>query len=89
LLRLFKAGTISLEDALQNSDSPNNLKLKINLSEGLGSASPVEPSNAGKADLLASLSLQAIHEEEEEEVENKAKEQTLMDFTGRVGSMPK
>lgn len=93
LLRLFKAGTISLEDALQNSDSPNNLKLKINLSEGLGSASPTEPSNAGKADVLASLSLQAIHDEEEEKAKEdevkKDEKQLLMDFTGRAGFVPK
>ncbi len=38
LMKLYKTGVISLEEALNNSDSPNNLKLKISLSEGLGSA---------------------------------------------------
>lgn len=65
LMRLFKDGVISLEDALQNSDSPNNLKLKISLSEGLGSKSP-DSSDGSK---LAALSLQAIHKEESEEEE--------------------
>ncbi len=65
LLRLFKQGTISLEEALQNSDSPNNLKLKINLSEGLGSVSPTGAPDRSKNDPLGSLSLQAIHKDEE------------------------
>lgn len=64
LLRLFKAGTITLEEALHNSDSPNNLKLKINLSDGLGSSSPAASSNAGN-DSLSGLSLQAIHKDED------------------------
>ncbi|MDP3332325.1 MAG: PilT/PilU family type 4a pilus ATPase [Methylococcaceae bacterium] len=65
LLRLFKAGTITLEEALHNSDSPNNLKLKINLSDGLGSSSPAASGNAAN-DSLSGLSLQAIHKDEEE-----------------------
>jgi twitching motility protein PilU len=60
LLRLFKEGTITLEDALQNSDSPNNLKLKINLSTGLGSVSPDVSNDTSQSDLLGGLSLQAI-----------------------------
>jgi twitching motility protein PilU len=60
LLRLYKEGTISMEEALQNSDSPNNLKLKINLSEGLGSAT-----SGASTDAAHSLSLQAIHKDDE------------------------
>jgi twitching motility protein PilU len=68
LLRLYKTGVISLEEALQNSDSPNNLKLKINLSEGKGSASPkADDAGNAKSGGLGSLSLQAIQKEEEEE----------------------
>lgn len=67
LLRLFKAGTITLEEALHNSDSPNNLKLKINLSDGLGSSSPAASGNAAN-DSLSGLSLQAIHKDEDQEV---------------------
>jgi twitching motility protein PilU len=33
LYHLYKEGRISLDEALRNSDSPNNLRLKINLSE--------------------------------------------------------
>jgi twitching motility protein PilU len=66
LLRLYKSGVISLEEALQNSDSPNNLKLKINLSEGKGSAT-AKTGEAGQSGGLESLSLQEIKKEEEEE----------------------
>lgn len=64
LLRLFKEGTISMEEALQNSDSPNNLKLKISLSAGLGSASPDISTNISKNDLVGGLALQAIDKDE-------------------------
>ncbi|POZ54090.1 PilT/PilU family type 4a pilus ATPase [Methylovulum psychrotolerans] len=63
LMRLYKEGIISLEEALQNSDSPNNLKLKINLSEGLGSKSPTDQGGHTSG----GLSLEAIHKESEEE----------------------
>ncbi len=66
LLRLFKEGIISLDEALQNSDSPNNLKLKINLSDGYGSVSPAtraaDPSKNGAS---SGLSLQAIVKDED------------------------
>lgn len=67
LLRLFKEGRISLEEALQNSDSPNNLKLKINLSEGIGSATAKSAGSEAKSDALGGLSLQEIKKDEEEE----------------------
>jgi twitching motility protein PilU len=70
LLRLFKEGAISLEEALHNSDSPNNLKLKINLSEGLGSLSPGS-SQDSKSSLPSGLSLQAMAVEEEKEDEKE------------------
>jgi twitching motility protein PilU len=66
LLRLYKEGIISLDEAMQNSDSPNNLKLKINLSEGLGSTSPGSRSaESPKSGVAAGLSLQAIVKEED------------------------
>jgi twitching motility protein PilU len=34
LFDLYKAGRISLEEALKNADSKNNLRLKVQLSEG-------------------------------------------------------
>jgi len=73
LMRLYKEGVISLDEALKNSDSPNNLKLKISLSGGLGCISPgAKESRAVKKD--AGLSLQAIVKKEEEEDENAIKE---------------
>ncbi|WNB76129.1 PilT/PilU family type 4a pilus ATPase [Methylomonas koyamae] len=60
LLKLYKSGVISLEEAMRNSDSPNNLKLKINLSEGLGSAT--KPAGA-----LGSLALEEISKKEGED----------------------
>jgi twitching motility protein PilU len=68
LLRLFKEGRISLEEALQNSDSPNNLKLKINLSEGMGSAVTNSTGDKDKTSLLSGLSLQEIQKDEDQEV---------------------
>lgn len=67
LLRLFKEGVISMEEALLNSDSPNNLKLKINLSEGLGSSSPAHRSAAPTPQPKRNLSLQSKDEEEDKE----------------------
>jgi twitching motility protein PilU len=61
LLKLFKSGVISLEEALRNSDSPNNLKLKINLSEGIGSATGNRNDK-----LVGSLALDPIISEEDE-----------------------
>jgi twitching motility protein PilU len=34
LFKLYKEGRISLDEALRNADSANNLRLKISLSEG-------------------------------------------------------
>ena len=64
LLRLFKEGTISMEEALRNSDSPNNLKLKINLSTGFGSVSSDISVHTSKSNLVGGLSLQAIDKDE-------------------------
>jgi twitching motility protein PilU len=65
LLQLYKSGVISLENALQNSDSPNNLKLKINLSEGKGSAGGgIQMDNFKK--LAENLSLHPILKDEEQ-----------------------
>ena len=67
LMRLFKEGTISLEEALQNSDSPNNLNLKIKLSTGLGSATPDSSTDTSKIALVEELSLQTIDKDESTE----------------------
>jgi twitching motility protein PilU len=58
LFTLHKAGKISFEEAIKNADSANNLRLKINLSTGVGN----NESAGGSG-----LSLEAIEEPEEEE----------------------
>lgn len=65
LMKLYKSGQISLEEALRNSDSPNNLKLKISLSEGKGSAI------AKKSSRLDTLSLEEKEEDDENTEENE------------------
>jgi twitching motility protein PilU len=67
LLKLFKEGIISREEALQNSDSRNNLKLKINLCGGINPSSTIEPADSLKSDLVGSFSLQAIQRDGEQE----------------------
>ena len=58
LLRLYKDGIITLDEALQNSDSPNNLRLKINLSSGRGAAT--ENKTGTDANSSSGLSLRPI-----------------------------
>jgi twitching motility protein PilU len=63
LLELYQSGVISLEEALRNSDSPNNLKLKINLSEGFGSSSASDAAKNGGG--VNALSLDPIVKDED------------------------
>ncbi|HKK13470.1 MAG TPA: PilT/PilU family type 4a pilus ATPase [Gammaproteobacteria bacterium] len=56
LLKLYKAGKVDVEEALRNADSPNNLRLKINLGEN----QPVEDDSKG------GLNLSLVGEEPEE-----------------------
>jgi twitching motility protein PilU len=66
LFKLYKAGHISLEEALKNADSPNNLRLRISLSEKGGSTDAASGDGEGGGNGL-NLSLEAIKVEEEEE----------------------
>ncbi len=65
LLRLYKEGIITLDEALQNSDSPNNLRLKINLSTGKGAAAENKTGSGGNS--LSDLSLKPIEKKENDE----------------------
>lgn len=67
LLRLYKDGMISLDEALANSDSPTNLRLKINLSDGRGSATAAVTEQRSGNSKLGDLSLHPIIEEKSEE----------------------
>src|SRR5512143_526403 len=62
LYRLHKAGHISLDEALKNADSPNNLRLRISLSEKGDIKSTPAATGGG-----INLSLEAIEEPQEEE----------------------
>ena len=65
LYRLYKEGRISLEEALKNADSPNNMKVKINLmkdSEAQNGAAKEERDSQ-----LNDMMLEPIAEEEEED----------------------
>ncbi len=65
LFRLYTAGHIDLDEALKNADSPNNLRLRISLSEkGQDTAAPTE---TGKGSGGLGLSLEEIEEEQSEE----------------------
>jgi len=79
LLKLVKAGVISLEEALHNSDSPTNLKLKISLSDGVGSITPGAENSGG-----STLSLQEINKDHEpEEPEHPHKPSSSIKITKR------
>jgi twitching motility protein PilU len=45
LYKLYRQGTISLQEALRNSDSPNNLRLKISLSDDQAAEQLTEDAN--------------------------------------------
>jgi len=68
LFKLYKAGHISLDEALKNADSPNNLRLRISLSEK-GEAASGE-SQAPAAAAKFSLAIEA--EEEAEDISGEA-----------------
>ena len=84
LYNLFKAGKITLDEALKNADGANNLRLKIELGEKGESVAEVEsdedeenasgdgePKQEAKHDPLGGLSLIVdVDEDEEEEGEN-------------------
>ena len=68
MFKLYKAGHIDLEEALKNADSPNNLRLRISLSE----KGEDKPGDDGKQEKNASsmnLSLEEIAVPEDEEGE--------------------
>ncbi len=68
LFKLQQAGKISMEEALKNADSENNLRLRIKLAESDDEKAASQASSG-----LAGLSLEKTHEEKEEE-ERIAKE---------------
>ena len=67
LFELYKDGKISVTEALKNSDSPNNLKLRIKLDEDGSVAGSATEST--EDDFVAGLALEPIQQKEEEEEE--------------------
>ena len=76
LFKLHQAGKISLEEALKNADSENNLRLRIKLAE-TGSEQAVESSSG-----LAGLSLEKTHEERAYEARVAKEEAELAELMG-------
>ncbi len=68
LFKLYKAGHIDLEEALKNADSPNNLRLRVSLSEK-GDAPQGGEGEEEKPSMNLSLEEIAVPEEDEEEAE--------------------
>lgn len=77
LYRLYREGTISLNEAMRNADSPSNLKLKITLSakqhaeqeSDSKSAEGKKPPQTAEDKLMASLALEPKAEDEEDELD--------------------
>ncbi len=70
LFKLYEAGKISLEEALKNADSENNLRLRIKLADG-------GESNEAGNDPLAKLSLEKTPEELASENRSQQEEKEL------------
>lgn len=83
IYKLYKAGRISLEEALKNADSPSNLQVKINLEDSSYADIPEEASEEDKAIMFDGLSLEEMTSKEGQEGEDssgiKKTPQELMD----------
>lgn len=77
LFKLQQAGKISMEEALKNADSENNLRLRIKLAESEGEQAAVETSSG-----LAGLSLEKTQEEKAEEERIAKEEAELAELLG-------
>jgi len=72
LFELYKAGKITMEEALRNADSANNLRLKINLSEGEGAATSAAKATAStSSEETEDGGLSLVQDEPEEEAEEE------------------
>jgi twitching motility protein PilU len=76
LFKLYQAGKISMEEALKNADSENNLRLRIKLVES-GGGQAAEPSSG-----LAGLSLEKTHEEKAKEIRRAMEDAELAELMG-------
>jgi twitching motility protein PilU len=67
LFKLYKADHIDLDEALKNADSPNNLRLRVSLSEK-GEEAPGDKSEKSAPSMNLSLEEIAVPEEDEDAV---------------------
>ena len=67
LFELYKAGRITLEEALRNADSTNNLRLKINLSEGESAATTAAAASKPESETTPAGGLSLVDDDPEEE----------------------
>ncbi len=67
LYNLYKQGRITLDEALKNADSANNLRLRIKLTDKKNDMTDAAADAAEKEKEEFSLSLEAIEKEEEEQ----------------------
>ncbi|MEJ2415726.1 MAG: PilT/PilU family type 4a pilus ATPase [Exilibacterium sp.] len=67
LYNLYKQGRITLDEALKNADSANNLRLRIKLTDKKNDMTADDADAAEKEKEEFSLSLEAIEEEDEEQ----------------------
>jgi len=70
LLELYKKGKISVEEALKNADSENNLRLKIELGDDMPAGSGVAEETS-KKEAFGGLSLMEKEEPKEEDAEDE------------------
>lgn len=78
LFKLQQAGRISMEEALKNADSENNLRLRIKLAE----TEDEQAASAAALTGLAGLSLEKTHEEKAEEARIAKEDAELAELLG-------
>jgi twitching motility protein PilU len=74
LFKLYQSGKVSLEEALKNADSANNLRLRIKLAEGdgpVGSAQQAKLSDSSSQEVSAFAGLALEKTEEEKRADEK------------------
>ena len=77
LFKLYRDKVISYDEMIRNADSPNNLKVKINLLENpvsMAAASGGSEEGESAPSLLDELKLAPMEEEEEEDMDDDEKE---------------
>jgi twitching motility protein PilU len=80
LFKLYQSGKITLEEALKNSDSANNLRLRIKLAEG-GSVGEDSSADGGKStSAFEGLSLEKTDSEKQEEERQTLEDEELARF---------